>query len=113
MRRPAVLSRPAARSRPRTARSGDERPRATGRPPGPGLVRAAAGRAVRAAPSPPPGRLRVAVAVLFALDGFVFGSWAARVPDVSAATGAPNVPGGSATCARLVSAWPTSPNSAT
>jgi MFS family permease len=35
-----------------------------------------------------PSRLRAAVAVLFALDGFVFGSWAARVPDVSAATGA-------------------------
>src|SRR4051812_2362618 len=33
-------------------------------------------------------RLRAAVAVLFALDGFVFGSWATRVPDVSAATGA-------------------------
>ncbi|WP_299957317.1 MFS transporter [uncultured Modestobacter sp.] len=33
-------------------------------------------------------RLRLAVAVLFGLDGFVFGSWAARVPDVSAATGA-------------------------
>jgi MFS family permease len=33
-------------------------------------------------------RLRAAVAVLFGLDGFVFGSWAARVPDVSAATGA-------------------------
>ncbi|OMQ14006.1 hypothetical protein A7K94_0219655 [Modestobacter sp. VKM Ac-2676] len=30
----------------------------------------------------------MAVAVLFGLDGFVFGSWAARVPDVSAATGA-------------------------
>ena len=29
-----------------------------------------------------------AVAVLFALDGFVFGSWAARVPDVSAQVGA-------------------------
>src|SRR4051812_10706641 len=37
---------------------------------------------------PPLSRLRAAVAVLFALDGFVFGSWAARVPDVSAATGA-------------------------
>jgi MFS family permease len=37
---------------------------------------------------PSPSRLRTAVAVLFALDGFVFGSWAARVPDVSAATGA-------------------------
>ncbi|WP_254781400.1 MFS transporter [Modestobacter sp. DSM 44400] len=41
----------------------------------------------RSAP-PPLSRLRTAVAVLFALDGFVFGSWAARVPDVSAATGA-------------------------
>jgi MFS family permease len=39
--------------------------------------------------SPPSlARLRAAVAVLFALDGFVFGSWAARVPDVSASTGA-------------------------
>jgi MFS family permease len=37
---------------------------------------------------PPLSRLRTAVAVLFALDGFVFGSWAARVPDVSATTGA-------------------------
>lgn len=43
----------------------------------------------RAPSAPPPlSRLRAAVAVLFALDGFVFGSWAARVPDVSAATGA-------------------------
>jgi MFS family permease len=42
---------------------------------------------VRATP-PSLSRLRAAVAVLFALDGFVFGSWAARVPDVSAATGA-------------------------
>jgi MFS family permease len=46
-----------------------------------------AGR-LRAAPPPPLGRVRAAVAVLFALDGFVFGSWAARVPDVGAATGA-------------------------
>jgi MFS family permease len=43
----------------------------------------------RAHASPPSlSRLRAAVAVLFALDGFLFGSWAARVPDVSAATGA-------------------------
>src|SRR3954447_10617064 len=43
----------------------------------------------RTPPTPPSlSRLRAAVAVLFALDGFVFGSWAARVPDVSAATGA-------------------------
>jgi MFS family permease len=40
------------------------------------------------ATAPPLPRLRAAVAVLFALDGFLFGSWAARVPDVSAATGA-------------------------
>ncbi|MGY1856891.1 MFS transporter [Modestobacter sp. SYSU DS0290] len=41
-------------------------------------------------PAAPPSlrRLQVAVAVLFGLDGFVFGSWAARVPDVGAATGA-------------------------
>jgi MFS family permease len=36
----------------------------------------------------PLARLRVAVAVLFALDGFAFGTWAARIPDVSARTGA-------------------------
>ncbi|MCW2678595.1 MAG: conserved rane protein of unknown function [Modestobacter sp.] len=57
---------------------------ARARAPVAGLVRSAAGRA----PLPPLGRLRVAVAVLFALDGVVFGSWAARVPDVSATTGA-------------------------
>ncbi|SFL55797.1 MFS transporter [Geodermatophilus ruber] len=40
-------------------------------------------------PAPPSLRqLRVAVAVLFALDGFVFGTWAARIPDVSAQLGA-------------------------
>jgi MFS family permease len=33
-------------------------------------------------------RLRVAVAILFALDGFVFGTWAARIPDVSTQVGA-------------------------
>jgi MFS family permease len=43
---------------------------------------------VTGAPEPTLARLRAAVAALFALDGFVFGSWAARVPDVSAATGA-------------------------
>ncbi|WP_448639467.1 MFS transporter [Geodermatophilus sp. URMC 63] len=46
---------------------------------------------VRSGSPPAPSsaaRLRTAVAVLFGLDGFVFGSWAARVPDVSAATGA-------------------------
>jgi MFS family permease len=34
------------------------------------------------------GRLRVAITALFALDGFVFGSWAARVPDVASQVGA-------------------------
>src|SRR3954465_9249221 len=43
----------------------------------------------RTRPAPPSlSRLRAAVAVLFALDGFLFGSWAARVPDVSAQVGA-------------------------
>src|SRR3954453_1716893 len=49
-----------------------------------GLLRSA----LAAAPAPSLARLRTAVAALFALDGFVFGSWAARVPDVSSATGA-------------------------
>jgi MFS family permease len=43
---------------------------------------------VRGSTPPSLGQVRLAVSVLFALDGFVFGSWAARVPDVSAATGA-------------------------
>ena len=72
MRRPAALSRPDLPPRPTVSA------RATA---------AVAGR-VRSVPPPPLGRLRAAVAVLFALDGFVFGSWAARVPDVGAATGA-------------------------
>jgi MFS family permease len=80
MRRPA-LSRSAVLSRPgplpAPARS-SARSRASA---------AVAGR-VLSTPLPPLGRLRAAVAVLFALDGFVFGSWAARVPDVSVATGA-------------------------
>jgi MFS family permease len=50
------------------------------------MLRAVLSRS-RATP-PTLSRLRAAVAVLFALDGFVFGSWAARVPDVSALTGA-------------------------
>jgi MFS family permease len=37
--------------------------------------------------APPPSRLQAAVAAVFALDGAVFGSWAARVPDVAAAVG--------------------------
>jgi MFS family permease len=37
--------------------------------------------------APSPSRLQAAVAAVFALDGAVFGSWAARVPDVAAAVG--------------------------
>ncbi|UOY01964.1 MFS transporter [Blastococcus sp. PRF04-17] len=39
-------------------------------------------------PPPSVARLRAAVTALFVLDGAVFGSWAARVPDVAAAVGA-------------------------
>ncbi|WP_211176716.1 MFS transporter [Pseudonocardia acidicola] len=41
-------------------------------------------------PAEPPSwrRLRLAVTALFALDGFVFGSWAARIPDVTTQVGA-------------------------
>ena len=39
-------------------------------------------------PPPSVARLRAAVTVLFLLDGAVFGSWAARVPDVAAHVGA-------------------------
>src|SRR4051795_10023413 len=49
-----------------------------------GLLRSTAGRA----PLPSPGRLRAAVTALFLLDGAVFGSWAARVPDVAERVGA-------------------------
>jgi MFS family permease len=48
------------------------------------LLRTTAGRA----PQPSPQRLRAAVTALFVLDGAVFGSWAARVPDVAAGVGA-------------------------
>ncbi|WP_448627839.1 MFS transporter [Geodermatophilus sp. URMC 64] len=48
------------------------------------VVRATAARA----PQPSPDRLRAAVTVLFVLDGAVFGSWAARVPDVADRVGA-------------------------
>jgi hypothetical protein len=48
------------------------------------LVRSAGFRA----PSPSVSRLRAAVTALFVLDGAVFGSWAARVPDVAARVGA-------------------------
>jgi predicted MFS family arabinose efflux permease len=38
-------------------------------------------------PAPPLPRLHAAVAAVFALDGAVFGSWAARVPDVAVSVG--------------------------
>src|SRR4051812_12918038 len=49
-----------------------------------GLVRSAAARM----PAPSTARLRAAVTALFLLDGAVFGSWAARVPDVAVRVGA-------------------------
>ena len=48
------------------------------------LVRSAGARV----PSPSVSRLRAAVTALFVLDGAVFGSWAARVPDVATRVGA-------------------------
>ena len=48
------------------------------------LVRSAGTRV----PAPSVGRLRAAVTALFVLDGTVFGSWAARVPDVAVRVGA-------------------------
>jgi MFS family permease len=50
------------------------------RPPVSGLVRSVGTRV----PPPSVARLRAAVTALFVLDGAVFGSWAARVPDVAA-----------------------------
>lgn len=57
------------------------------------LTRARSPRAVLRAtrsrlPDPSAERLRGAVTALFVLDGFVFGSWAARVPGVAAQVGA-------------------------
>jgi MFS family permease len=57
---------------------------ARARPPVAALVRSVGGRV----PPPSVPRLRAAVTGLFVLDGAVFGSWAARVPDVAAAVGA-------------------------
>jgi Major Facilitator Superfamily len=57
---------------------------ARARPPVASLVRSVGGRV----PPPSVPRLRAAVTGLFVLDGAVFGSWAARVPDVATAVGA-------------------------
>src|ERR687890_370630 len=45
-------------------------------------------RRARCGPVPSRTRLLTAVAALFAFDGAVFGSWAARIPDVTTQVGA-------------------------
>src|SRR4051794_14433396 len=66
------------------------------------------------APRPSPSRLRTAVTALFVLDGAVFGSWAARVPDVAARVGADHrtlgvallcLSLGALVCMRVTGAW--------
>jgi MFS family permease len=80
------------------------------RVPVPGLVRAVSGRV----PPPSVARLRAAVTALFVLDGAVFGSWAARVPDVAARVGAGHstlgiallcLSLGALVCMRFTGAW--------
>jgi MFS family permease len=53
-------------------------------------TRVRASARLRSTPSTPPSfrRLRIAVTALFAFDGAVFGSWAARIPDVTVQVGA-------------------------
>src|SRR5215217_6611506 len=74
------------------------------------LVRSAGTRV----PAPSVGRLRAAVTALFVLDGAVFGSWAARVPDVAVRVGAGHstlgiallcLSLGALVCMRLAGAW--------
>ena len=75
-----------------------------------GLVRSAGARV----PPPSVARLRTAVTALFVLDGAVFGSWAARVPDVAAGVGADHstlgiallcLSLGALVCMRFTGAW--------
>jgi MFS family permease len=75
-----------------------------------GLVRSIGTRG----PSPSVDRLRAAVTALFVLDGAVFGSWAARVPDVAAHVGAGHstlgvallcLSLGALVCMRFTGAW--------
>ena len=65
-------------------------------------------------PPPSVARLRAAVTALFVLDGAVFGSWAARVPDVAARVGAGHstlgiallcLSLGALVCMRFTGAW--------
>src|SRR4051812_7928964 len=90
------MSTPSALSRPRV--------------PVTGLLRAAGSRV----PTPSVARLRAAVTALFLLDGAVFGSWAARVPDVAAGVGADHrtlgvallcLSLGALLCMRVTGAW--------
>jgi MFS family permease len=75
-----------------------------------GLVRSVGTRV----PPPSVARLRAAVTALFVLDGAVFGSWAARVPDVAARVGAGHstlgiallcLSLGALVCMRFTGAW--------
>lgn len=75
-----------------------------------GLVRSVGARV----PPPSVARLRAAVTVLFVLDGAVFGSWAARVPDVAGRVGAGHstlgiallcLSLGALVCMRFTGAW--------
>ena len=75
-----------------------------------GLVRSAGARV----PTPSVSRLRAAVTALFVLDGAVFGSWAARVPDVAERVGAGHstlgiallcLSLGALVCMRVTGAW--------
>jgi MFS family permease len=75
-----------------------------------GLVRSVGSRV----PHPSVARLRAAVTALFVLDGAVFGSWAARVPDVAAHVGAGHstlgiallcLSLGALVCMRFTGAW--------
>jgi MFS family permease len=83
---------------------------ARARAPVTGLVRSVGTRV----PHPSVARLRAAVTALFVLDGAVFGSWAARVPDVAATVGAGHstlgiallcLSLGALVCMRVTGAW--------
>jgi MFS family permease len=72
------------------------------------------GRVPTRLPPPSVPRLRAAVTALFVLDGAVFGSWAARVPDVAASVGAGHsalgiallcLSLGALVCMRFTGAW--------
>ncbi|HEY0508602.1 MAG TPA: MFS transporter [Blastococcus sp.] len=79
-----------------------------------GLVRSVGSRVPTRLSPPSVPRLRAAVTALFVLDGAVFGSWAARVPDVAASVGADHsalgvallcLSLGALVCMRFTGAW--------